>query len=89
MSEWSKGYEDGIQKVLDVMDEMASPDDWGVPSVYPSVVRDVLVEDLHYTTDVRFIYNPRTKACVYCGEAFIPTITNPNKCSDCTRRAYK
>ena len=26
------------------------------------------------------------KTCFVCGERYVPTITNPTKCSDCTRQ---
>lgn len=33
-----------VEDVLRIADALASPDDWGVPAVYPSVLRDVLTE---------------------------------------------
>jgi hypothetical protein len=33
-----------VEEVLQIAEAYASPDDWSVPSIYPSVLRDVLTE---------------------------------------------
>lgn len=169
---FNRGWAAGVAYVLKLADDLASPDDWNVPSVYPSILRREVEQDLQHTTDLsakpelpgvsedevaliqlaigdainvirdwllekepggyyseatieefhvlddkveRWLRafdshtddpEPETKElnvdpeprgwtsepmdlCIYCGEEFTPTISNPNKCSDCTRRAYK
>lgn len=75
-------FDRGVAYALHVAETLASPDDWGVPSVYVSILRDEL--GLGDKFD-----GPGEATCPECEYPFTRTIVYYEKCADCTRRAYK